>query len=102
MKSYKVWCLTWGDTENDACTVSEVNVRSGLVWTMRQITTYQCPSAADAAERCADVWHNLRDGWEAAWPLTFRVKDEAGVETDFSVEREVVPSFRAHAVPRES
>lgn len=49
-----------------------------------------------AAEYHASIFHSKYDGWEATWPVTFRVKNLAtGKMFDIEVERHTVPEFEA-------
>jgi len=46
------------------------------------------------AEDAAEYEFSNRDGWEATWPLTFRLWDMDGKKLGvFEVEQEAVPSF---------
>ncbi len=47
------------------------------------------------AEEAAEWDFNNRDGWEYSWPVTFTIIDDNGVEHDYLVECEPVPSFYA-------
>lgn len=48
-------------------------------------------SAMEAAE---DFWHD-HNGWDCQWPVTITLVDDDGVESDWDVEMEAVPSFSA-------
>lgn len=57
--------------------------------------------AGIAAEIHAQHYHSQRDGWEASWPIVFRVREVAsGKLFDVEVERESIPHFYA-APPKE-
>jgi hypothetical protein len=65
-------------------------------------TPASCPIAffsgsgvVDFAEVAAEYFHSHRDGWEAAWPLSMVVVDDAGTEHRMTVEREATPVFVA-------
>src|SRR5574341_487979 len=79
---YRVWCLSWDEEEEHGANVVEV-------------PTTVLRDAADAAEAYADYVHSERDGWEATWPLVFRVRCPDGSTADFEVDREYVPEFSA-------
>jgi hypothetical protein len=50
-----------------------------------------------AAEEAAEVFHSEHDGWEAQWPVIFRIYPP-GSDTfvRVEVEREAVPAFDGH------
>lgn len=48
------------------------------------------------AEECAQDYFDNHDGWEAAWPVTFKIFDELGeIKGVFLVELENTPTFTA-------
>lgn len=51
------------------------------------------------AEHCAEQWHSNHDGWEATWPVEFRVYEDDIEVGRFSVDREYVPHFYGNALP---
>jgi hypothetical protein len=53
---------------------------------------------AGFAEEAAQYVFDNRDGWERSWPIIFTVIDDAGVELDFLVGMEAIPSFSATPV----
>lgn len=72
---FLVWCTSYADTEDDACSVECIPISiSDAEYSSRRIVEYTLRGAADAAERYARFVHNQRDGWELTWPLQFRVK----------------------------
>jgi hypothetical protein len=98
--SYRVWCPSLDDTEDDACEISTLD--AGAHWDATErnraritLPSYRSLDAKDAAEVYADYCHAHRDGWDATWPLDFRVKCEDGSIVDFEVDREAVPEFTA-------
>ena len=50
-------------------------------------------SVHDAAEEAASYEHDVRDGWEGQWPMTFVLIDEDGSAYDVVVDRESRPHF---------
>jgi len=100
--SYRAWCVSWGDDEEQSGSdlvpyggstgPSSPGPRAILV------PFYNLGSPSDAAEAYADYIHRERDGWEASWPLTIRVRSPDGSVHDFEVERETVPKFHATEV----
>ena len=100
---YRVWCISWEDHEDNACMVRGYDpITEG--WkddNSKCIHIAFTPmDAGEAAERYAEWCHSHRDGWEASWPLVFRVLSPDGTLTDFSVDRESRPIFAAHEVGR--
>jgi hypothetical protein len=94
---YRVWCLSWEDDEEYGHDVipydsaaEGIRERKGVL----SVSRFLC-DAADAAEAYADYCHGNRDGWEATWPLVFRVRLPDGTTEDYEVEREAVPQFTA-------
>ena len=50
----------------------------------------------DAAEAAAEDWSRAHGGWEADWPVKFRLYDEAdALLGTMIVERDMEPVFRA-------
>lgn len=102
---FLVWCTSYDDTEDDACSVECAPYTVLCEYTRRRITVYSLRDAAHAAEVYARYVHGQRDGWESTWPLQFRVKhclpidvvaaSWDGLIEDFEVDREVVPEFTA-------
>lgn len=93
---FLVWCTSYDDTEDDACSVECAPVSSGdLEYGRRRIVSYTLRGAGEAAEQYAAFVHNQRDGWELTWPLQFRVKHADGSMEDFEVDREMAPVFTA-------
>lgn len=95
--TYRVWCLSWEDTEADGCDVVAVDLSRefrnspprGVVWSFGTL------DAETAAEMYADYAHDNRGGNECTWPLVFRVRCPDGALQDFSVDRDFDPTFRA-------
>ena len=58
------------------------------------------PSYREYIARDAAEHHNeYHDGWEASWPLVFRLETmEGAVLGDFSVDKEMVPHYSARAI----
>lgn len=57
---------------------------------------------AHVAEDAAKNYHSEHDGWEASWPVTFSIFDEAGAHLgDVEVEREYDPVFSGTVVRKE-
>lgn len=55
------------------------------------------------AEDAAKDYHSEHDGWEASWPVTISIFDEAGVHLgDVEVEREYDPVFTGTVVRKEA
>ena len=95
---YRVWCLSWDDTEEDGCDVTVVtdvakafkkSPPRGVIWSFAAL------DAETAAEMYADYAHDHRDGNECTWPLLFRVRCPDGAVQDYSVDRDFAPTFRA-------
>ncbi len=54
-------------------------------------------SAENAADDCAEDWHNNHDGWEVkSWPLWFRVQLDDGPWYRCKVDREISPYFTCY------
>jgi len=98
---YRVWCLSWEDTEEDGCDVVERWIDGAPLPRDTIAATYSI-DAEDAAELYAEYAHNNRDGWECTWPLRFRVRKPDGTTEDFRVERDYDPTFAARAVTKEA
>ena len=96
---YRVWCLSWEDTEDDGMEVVWYPAL-GPVPAPEKDTVYdwRVSDAKSAAEAYADFAHSHRDGYECSWPLTFRVRSPDGSTQDFEVERDFDPVFSARAV----
>ena len=97
---YRVWCLSWDDTEEHGADVVEYDILSHDYSTRERRGVVYVPStvlcdASSAAEAYADYAHSARDGNESTWPLTFRVRCPDGLTADFEVDREFVPEFSA-------
>ena len=100
---YRVWCLSWEDTEEQGSDIVPYNILGehphyvrGVVHVPRAVL-----DAADAAEAYAEHAHDHRDGWDSSWPLVFRVRCPDGTMADFEVDREYVPQFSAAALEPE-
>lgn len=55
--------------------------------------SYTAWSSKEVAEKAANDYHSVRDGWECDWPLTFCVYFEGEWHTH-KVDVEPVPWFR--------
>lgn len=99
---YRVWCLSWDESEEDGADVVEYDVLTHDYERRARGVVYVASSAlcgaADAARAYADYVHAQRDGWESTWPLAFRVRNSDGLTADFEVDREYVPEFTARPV----
>ena len=99
---YRVWCLSWDDTEEDGKDVVAVDILKAIGKpppTRRDpIEVYYQLDAESAAEEYADYAHDSRDGNECTWPLVFRVRGPDGALQDFEVVRDFDPTFRATPV----
>jgi hypothetical protein len=100
---YRVWCLSWDDTEEDGADIVPYDILGehprmarGVVHVPRAVL-----DAADAAEAYAEHAHDDPDGWDSSWPLVFRVRCPDGATADFEVDREYVPEFSAAALEPE-
>lgn len=99
---YHVWCVSWQDEEEYGSDVVGYYIgthdfaaqKPGVVY----VSAYELRTAADAAEAYADYVHSHRDGWEATWPLVFRVRGPDGAVQDFEVHRDFAPEFSASPV----
>lgn len=99
---YRVWCLSWGEEEEHGADVVGYDIFShdyareerGVVY----IPSTSLGTPAGAAEAYADYVHGNRDGYEATWPLAFRVRCSDGSTADFEVAREYVAEFRASPI----
>lgn len=101
MKSFRVWCLSWGEEEAHGCDVVAYDIFG--VYPRGQRGVVHVPDtvlydAASAAEAYADYVHDARDGNESSWPLTFRVRNSDGEIADFEVDREYVTEFNASPI----
>lgn len=99
---YRVWCLSWDDEEEYGSDVVGYDIMNHSYELEQRGVLYR-PSgslltAADAAAAYAQHAHNNRDGYDATWPLVFRVRCPDGGLQDFEVDREYVPEFSAHPV----
>lgn len=102
--TFHIWCLSWDDDEDDGCDVAgydpmkggwrdDTKKRGDTVWVPFREHILDVREALIAyARHC----HNNRDGWEASWPLNFRVRLPDGTTEDYEVEREHVPEFSPH------
>lgn len=100
MKTYRVWCLSWEDAEEHGCDVVAYDILGPYPSDQRgviHVADTVLLDAKDAAEVYADYAHSQRDGYEANWPLTFRVRSADGTIADFEVDRDFVTEF--HAAP---
>lgn len=96
---YRAWCLSWDDDEDRGSDIIGYDILTHD-WGHKDYQNVYMPSsllrdASDAAEAYADYVHNQRDGYEASWPLQFRVRCPNGSILDFEVDREAVPEFTA-------
>ena len=101
MSRYHVWCLSWDDEEDyGSDIVSYDPIVSGWKSDTRSTiwVAFDALDAKKAAEHYAGFCHSQRDGWEASWPLTFRVRLPDGTTEDYEVDRETVPEFTATKV----
>ena len=97
---YRVWCLSWDETEEHGADVVEYDILNHDYSTRERRGVVYVPStvlsdASSAAEAYADYVHSARDGNESTWPLAFRVRCPDGLTADFEVDREFVPEFSA-------
>lgn len=92
---FRVWCLSWDDSDREGRDV--VGYNPGTETAPRQgLAFYICNEdhmAWDAVKLYAEWAHDNRDGHEAAWPLTFRVRKPDGTTEDFEVERAYAVTF---------
>lgn len=96
---YRVWCLSWEDTEEDGTDVVVYDILSHDYRTQDRRSIYvPYGDPSDAAEAYADFAHSNRDGYECTWPLMFRVRCQDGTLVDFEVDREIVPEFSARPI----
>lgn len=95
---YRVWCLSWEDTDEDGRDVVGVDVAREVTPAGCIAAPYYVADAREAATYYAEWAHSNRDGWECTWPLTFRVRLPDGSTEDYEVEREYDPTFRARQV----
>lgn len=97
---YRVWCLSWEDTDEDGRDVVWYSLLDGPPATTEPRTVYswRVTDAESAAEAYADFVHSHCDGWECTWPLTFRVRLPDGSTEDYEVECEYEPTFTARAI----
>lgn len=99
---YHVWCLSWEDEESYGSDVVGYDIldhdydkqEKDVIY----VPSFSLGTAADAAEAYADYAHNQRDGYEASWPLVFRVRGPDGSVEDFEVNRDFVTEFSAAPV----
>lgn len=97
---YRVWCLSWDDRKEDG---TDIVTSHNYATAKRGVVYVPClvSSAADAARAYAEyVVFRQRDGWEATWPLEFRVRSPDGSTADFEVTCEHVPEFNAFPVKK--
>ncbi len=68
---------------------------------------YQCPGTGsldgDAAEECAEHFHDFHDGWESGWPIVIVLfdRDDDKEVGRFEVDRTYSPIFTATEVAEE-
>jgi hypothetical protein len=102
-RNFRVWCLSWDEQEEHGADIIAYDILThdygkstprGVVYIASTILR----DAADAAEAYADYVYYNRDGYEASWPLVFRVRCADGSTADFEVNREYVPEFTASSV----
>ncbi len=96
--SYRVWCLSWEESEDSGVSFSDrPSVQGGLVEQLIAGDKWAL-DAENAAEGAAVHYHSHRDAWKSLWPLVFRVRSPDGTLTDFEVDRESVPEFHAREI----
>lgn len=95
---FRVWCLSWEETELDAADVEVGPHETSGHFIQLPTIHLDRGGASDAAEAYADYCHDNRDGYECTWPLKFRVRSEDGSVQDFEVERDFVTEFSARPV----
>lgn len=99
---YRVWCLSWDECEEHGADVVAYDILNHDYESQERGVVYapssQISDAADAAEAYADHVYSQRDGWDATWPLTFRVRSPGGSIADFEVCCEYDPTFSASPV----
>jgi hypothetical protein len=97
-----VWCLSWKDDEESGSDIVAYNSMTHDYNRQDRRIVYVLDvllhDAADAAEAYASYVHDNRDGYEASWPLKFRVRGPNGSIQDFEIERETIPAFKATLV----
>lgn len=95
--TYRVWCLSWEDAEEDGRDVAWYSILDGPPphSAERTVFSWHVTDAESAVEAYADYVHSHRDGWDCTWPLRFRVRKPDGTIEDFEVEREYDPTFSA-------
>jgi len=103
---YRVWCLSWEEDDEQGADVVVYDImRHDLASEVRGVVyapNISVSSPADAAKRYAEHVYRQRDGWEATWPLAFRVRSPDGSMADFEVSCEHVPEFRASPLKKPS
>lgn len=96
---YRAWCLSWDEEEAHGANVVAYDIASHDYATEKRGVVYaphiSISTAADAARAYAEHVYRQRDGWEATWPLVFRVRSPDGSTADFEVHCEQVPEFSA-------
>lgn len=101
---YRVWCLSWDEGDEQGADVVVYDITSHDYTTEARGVVYapniSVNSPADAARAYAEYVYRQRDGWDATWPLAFRVRSPDGSETDFEVTCEHVPEFSAAPLKR--
>ena len=96
---YRVWCLSWEDDEEYGSDVVRYDILHGRPEDKRGVIFVSVLlDAGDAAEAYAEHVHNNRDGYDASWPLMFRVRCPDGTTCDFEVARDFVAEFTAAPV----
>jgi hypothetical protein len=95
--TYRAWCLSWGEEEEHGADVVPYDILNHDTEGQRQDTVYVPDTlfrgAEDAAEAYAEYVHDHREGYDATWPLTFRVCAPDGKLSDFEIWRDYVPEF---------
>lgn len=105
LSRYHVWCLSWDDEEDAGSDVVAYDIlkhdykteERGVIY----VPSFSLARPLDAAAAYAEYAHDHRDGYEATWPLLFRVRGPDGEISDFEVNREYVPKFTAHPIKRD-
>jgi hypothetical protein len=97
--SFRVWCLSWDEDDAQGADVLVYDITTHDYASQVRGVVYapniSVSSPADAARAYAEHVYRQRDGWDASWPLAFRVRSADGSEADFEVTCEQVPEFCA-------
>jgi len=99
---YRVWCLSWEDSEEDGSDVVSYDFMNhdyekqdrGVIY----VPYVSLGEPAEAAEAYAEYAHDERSGYEDTWPLVFRVRCPDGTTCDFKVDCDYAPQFSASFV----